>query len=229
MNFLQLAQRLRSEAGVSGSGPTAVTQQTGELERLVNWINDAWEELQQRSPYWKFMRAEFAFDTTAGLGAYKPTDVGLADLKSWDGETLRSYLKSAGVGTEMYLIEQAYPHFRDTYLYGAMRSVQGQPLIAAVRPNDTALVLGPVPNAVFTITGEYRKRATRMTGNADLPGGGNLPEQHHMAIVHSALMKYARFEGAGALYQTALVDFKRALDAMTEDQLDMVETGEPLA
>jgi len=35
MNFLQLAQRVRQEAGISGDGPVSVVNQTGEMKRVV--------------------------------------------------------------------------------------------------------------------------------------------------------------------------------------------------
>ena len=56
--YLQLCQKLRQECEVGGTGPSAVTGQTGELARLVTWIADAYTELQQEYD-WLWLRSEF--------------------------------------------------------------------------------------------------------------------------------------------------------------------------
>lgn len=66
MNYLDLCKRVSQEAGYSGSGPSKVTGQTGEMQRVVSWVQDAWIELQQQQKYWRFMLS--SFDVTMNQG-----------------------------------------------------------------------------------------------------------------------------------------------------------------
>ena len=46
MTFLELCRRLAREVDASGSGPSAVTGQTGENRRIVDWVASAWQDIQ---------------------------------------------------------------------------------------------------------------------------------------------------------------------------------------
>ena len=58
MNFLELCQRVRQDAGVSGEGPTAVTGQSGILSRIVSWVKQANNEIQLKNKDWRFLWAQ---------------------------------------------------------------------------------------------------------------------------------------------------------------------------
>lgn len=92
MNFLGLVQRLRQEAGASGTGPLTVAGQSGELQRLVNWTNDAWLDIQSLKLDWDWMRSSFAFQTVAGQAIYPASQMGIQNYASVDVKTLRSYV-----------------------------------------------------------------------------------------------------------------------------------------
>ena len=66
MNFLSLCKRLRQEAGYSGSGPSSVTNQAGESKRVVDWINDAWLDIQGMRSDWRFMLEPFSVSLVSG-------------------------------------------------------------------------------------------------------------------------------------------------------------------
>ena len=80
MNFLELAQRLHTEAALAGTAPAAVTGQTGMNLKLVNWINTAYENIQELHDTWFFRRADFSFSTIAGTANYTPAAAGIDDL-----------------------------------------------------------------------------------------------------------------------------------------------------
>ncbi len=63
MDYLSLCQRLRKEAGVSGDGPATVVGQTSMYDKLVGWIDTAWQEMQTSRPDWLFMNKQFNFDS----------------------------------------------------------------------------------------------------------------------------------------------------------------------
>lgn len=92
MNRLQLVQRLHQECGVSGSRPTTTLNLTGELNRLVGWVDAAWNDIQGKHQNWKWLRATATFPTVAGQATYTPAQIGLTDFGMWDRETFRNYV-----------------------------------------------------------------------------------------------------------------------------------------
>jgi hypothetical protein len=97
MNYLELAQKLRRKCRVSGTGPSAVTNQTEEYNRLLDWINEAYLEIQRMHVDWRFMRSSAWAVTVEGRQAYSATtDFGLTDFGYWAldfeaGDTFRNY------------------------------------------------------------------------------------------------------------------------------------------
>lgn len=91
MTFLQGVNRLKSECGVTGDDLTAVTSQTGEYARLVNWYNSAWEDIQNMREDWEWMRTTATFPTVAGQPTYTTAQIGLTDFGNWANDTFRNY------------------------------------------------------------------------------------------------------------------------------------------
>lgn len=217
MNFLQLAQRAVGECGVSGT-LTTTAGQIGSLGRIVNWIGDAWNEIQTARDDWDWMRASnilgsgvsFApaaaqFNTPLGTG---PGQVGVAvdSFGKWDEDTFRcsttaTTLANGGVPIdEIFMDCIPFDTWRDSYFLGAMRRVQTRPNVIAIGP-DQSLNAGPPPNGNYTITGDYWLAPSLMVADADVPLG--LPTRWHMLIVYKAMLKYGLFEAAADVIQRA--------------------------
>ena len=192
MTFLELCKRTIEKCGISGSIAT-VTGQTGESLRVVNWVDEAWRDIQGSQSNWDWMREDFSFQSVASTQSYTPTAAGATDFGKWHKDTLRIYLTSTGVSDDSFLCEWDYRTFRDLYMFGVQQT--GKPVVFAEKPGTHALLLGSIPDAVYTVYGEYQLAATAMTADADIP---SMDEQFHMAIVHLARMKYAAYEAAGA-------------------------------
>lgn len=222
--FLQLCQLTREKCGISGSGPSSVTGQSGELLRIVNWVQEAWLDLQRKRKMWWWMRADFAFVTTAGQQDYIPSVAGINDLSAWHMDTLRAYRTADGVGDEQFLVEWEYQTLRNTYQYGDQ--VNGRPVVAAVRPRDRALLLGSIPDAAYTVRGEYQRAARPFNSGLDVP---SIPEEYHMIIVYGAMMKYAFYENAPEVLADGRMNYNMLLDQLMENQTDDITLGEPLA
>jgi hypothetical protein len=226
MNFLQLAQSLRQECGVSGSGPSSTVSQTGEAKRLVDWINAAWLEIQGLHDTWHFMRDTFSFQTVAGTGDYTPTAAGLSDHRYWFKDTLRTYKTALGLADEQWLIEWEYQVFRNTYRFGLQTTQQGRPVVFAEKPMDKALMLGSVPDDVYTVVGEYQKKPTQLSGDTDTP---EMPEHLHQVIVYKAMEYYGLFESAPEVLSRARTGYSALKGQLEREQLPAVYLGNPLA
>jgi hypothetical protein len=232
MNFLALCRRACVECGVaSGSAiqtalPTTVGA-TGSLGRVVNWVGDAWNDVQMAHDDWDWMRssnllgAGVSFPTVAGQASYQlglppGGDFGAPDFGGdftsgvgtvgidpdlfgkWDRETFRSYPTAVGFQGEDYLDEIPFDAWRNRYMFGANRLVQTRPVVIAVGP-DQSLNLGPPSNGLYTVTGDYFVAPSVMVADTDTPVG--LPTRFHMLIVYEAMVKYAGYESAPEVSQ----------------------------
>jgi hypothetical protein len=215
---LQLCQRLRQEAGISGTGPATTIGQPGEMGRVVDWIDTAYEEIQDKHPDWEFLRNDFTFQTIASTSEYLPSAVALPEHASWKQDSFRAYLTSTGTNDEMWLNYYPWDTFRDAFMFGSNRSTPGKPTEFSVRPNK-AVVLWPVPALIYTIGGEYYKRPQVMSANADEP---LFPREFHMAIVWKALMYYGTYENAPEAFTTGQSNYDRILRKLEVDQLPSI-------
>lgn len=225
-----MAQMLAQKCGISGTGPTTVIGQTGELKRVIGWIGESWLNIQQVRQDWEWMRGSVAFQTVPGQATYTAADAGITDFAEWvmnsKACTFRNYLASVGVGSEIFLSYMPYETWRDTYQYGAMRLTKSRPVAITITP-DQSIGLGLTPDtAGYTVVGDYFKTPSEMTVDTDVPG---LPARYHMLIVYQAMVYYAMYEEDEYLRQMAETQYRRMMASMTIAQLPEVRFGGGLA
>jgi hypothetical protein len=213
---------LRQEAGLSGTGPTTVTGQTGEMKRIVDWISAAYEDIQNLHTTWRFLRNDFSFSTIDGTQDYTPTSVSLTSFGSWIKRDIRIYSAEAD---ETFLTYYPWELFREAFFFGSHRSQEGRPTVITVRPNNT-LTLWQIPDAVYTVNGEYYKTADVLSGDSDPP---LIPDRFQMIVAWKALMYYGAYAGADEKYAHGSNEYKKILTGLEFDQLEDTTYGEPLA
>jgi len=94
VNFLQLCQRAVVECGVSGyaaNSPTTTVGQTGQLARIINWVNSAWVDIQSIHQDWQWLRYSCAFPTVTGQALYTTAQCNTTDFGMWARDTYRNY------------------------------------------------------------------------------------------------------------------------------------------
>ncbi len=209
MNYLELCQKTRKKCRIAGTGPTTVISQTGMYEKVVEWVQEAWDEIQRDRPDWDWMRKVVSFETTAGCTAYSATDTGLTDWGNWWPATARIYKGdtmllpaggswswdgiggddvlwySEGKTSEVFLEYQEYDQWQ--YSHGVGVTENDEPRIVTVSPNKS-LVFTPTPDDAYTILCDYQRDLQIMTDDADIP---EMPVDLHMAIVWKAVMYFA--------------------------------------
>jgi len=211
--FLELCQATRLECGIPGSGPTSVTNQTGELARIVGWVRESWTDLQNEQNAWRWMTGNFTIQTADSDPHYAYNDSAVTDADTgvaisrfarWWTENIQIYLTSGGLGSRHMIPYTGWDSYRFTWLTGSQPN--GYPACSSIDPQNR-LRLGPVPNGIYTLEGEYQKSAQILAEDDDTP---EMPARFHRLIVAMAMKRYAAFEAAPEVHAAA----------------DMIENGE---
>lgn len=222
MNFLELAKNLRQEAGLSGTGPSAVTGQVGMDAKIVSWVADAWDEIEMRQQNWPWLwRNDGVVTTVAGQREYNLAALGFSVSKLVE-EAMRRRI-AAQPGSEHWLNYYEYEQFRGAFLFGD--EINGLPTGFTLSPSGT-LLLEPVPDAAYELRFEYYTTPTPLTANTSEPA---MPAQFHKAIVYLALMKYAAHDGAMEVYQDADRNYRKWMRRIENSQLPQQFLTGPLA
>lgn len=205
MTFLELVQALHRETGAAGVAPSAVTGQTGEASRLVNWVASADYRLQTMWNDWKFLRSEFTTGNTTTAG--NATLAKPSDLKTWDFDTFEILWPG---DTEYQLIEVVEYH---TVKREIFETDQDAPSRIIIMPNSD-LRFDPVPDGVYTVRADYYRRPTRLAANADV---SVVPEEYHESVILGLAMQYyGTYENAPEVMDAAAL----RLDAMQNLETD---------
>lgn len=230
MTFLELCQRLSHESSTPGTGPSSTVSQSGKNLHFVQWINSAWMDVQRKHDDWLFMRGSFTVNTTASDGIYAygdctdiTTSTAISAFRKWHLDSFKIYLTSGGVGGEIPLTYLDYPTWYGIYNTGTQ--TDGPPGYFTI-DNSQQIRLAPKPDGIYTLTGEYQKKATELSGDSDTP---ELPEEYHEVIWYRALMMYARYYAAAEVYDDAKVNYRRITNEMCRTQLPELLIGRPLA
>jgi len=182
MDYLTLCQTARQRAGMSGAGPAQVTGNSGEMARLVDWVRQAWLELQGgHMGEWNALWRPLDLPVSAGAAELDPP----ADLRRL-------------VRDRLYFDDRplSWHAWRDL----PRQPGQGQhPTAIAERP-DGKLVLWQAPESAGTLHGEYYARLQVLENGDDEPW---LPRHLQDAIIYQALIYYATYEDAPEIYQDA--------------------------
>lgn len=229
MNFLQLAQRTQKECAVTGT-LTTVTNQSGELGRVVDWVSTAYNDICLLYNEWEFLHSSFTLTTTPGTAEYHIsvfTDTRVVGatvgFSQWLYDTFWIYRVSSGLASRMYLPYQPYNYFREQWLMRPF--AQMQPIAFSILPQEDSIVLAPTPDAAYVLNGDYQRDASTFDTDEDEP---LFPPRFHMAIVWLAQRMYAEYQEDSGLYDAAERKYRTILNALTLDQLPIVQLAGPL-
>ena len=243
MNFLTLSQRAIVECGVASNAAVSTVLSTtagatGSVGRVVNWVGDSWNELQEKHDDWDWMRssnilgAGVSFATVSGQASYPlgtgAGQVGVAtdSFGKWDIGTFRNFSTSVGYINEIFMDDISFDDWRDGYMYGAMRNVKTRPIAIAVGP-DQSLNIGPPSDGTYTVTGDYFVAPSVMVNDTDLPTG--LPTRFHLIIVYMTMQKYSLYESAPEVMQRGTLEFDKMYAQLQAVRAPTIKMGGALA
>lgn len=237
-SFLTLVNDLASEAGVSGNASSVATVvgQTGTAKRLVNWIRQAHNDIQNRHTSWRWMRSTFSVNTVVDDDTYAPTDctdtrlsATISRFARWwpyadDGSiNIKRYLTATGVSVEGYMNILPWAYFRAIYRIGTQNN--GPIVNVTIDPQDN-LVIGPKPNDVFTITGEYQMSSLNFAADSDT---AEFPERFDDLITYLAMEKYGLFYAAPEVLERGRQEGGKLMRQLEANQGPPITLGPPLA
>ena len=241
MTLLQLLQRCAIECSISGAASISTAQGItpgSSLGRILMWLNTAWAELQTVSDEWEWLRssnilgAGASFTTVAGQASYPlgtgpgTSGIPVTSFGKYDRYSFRNYTTSAGTNNEWFLDWIDYDKWRNSYMLGAMRTVQTRPVAVAIGP-DKSVCLGPPPNGLYTVTADYWMAPSQMSADIDVPVG--LPAQYHMIIVYDAMRSYAGYESAQEVWDRADRGYRMLRGELEATYLPEIYTAGALA
>lgn len=243
MTFLDLCQRAYQECVGTTGRPTAVTGQTGDLLRVVNWVAHAYDVICAEHTNWRFLRSTAYVNTIANDEDYAPTEftdsnlaavIGSATVgkfASWcdldpdtGDSTFLLYKQSDGVSTQQIFRSLPYGWFRQRYQVQPPGSTR--PAEFTIRPRDNAIIVGPKPDAVYVVTGDYYRTAPPLVADGNEP---LFPARFHMAIVWLAKRFYAGHAEDGGAWTEANGNYTEVMGGLEIDQLPPMKIAGPLA
>lgn len=228
MTYLELVNMLREESGASGAALTSLGGTLSrESTRFKNWINRAWRKIQTKHRTWLFMNQPFSFQTTAGVQTYTAATLStpIADLANWTRDTFRCYRTSIGVSDEQILPFLDWETFRNLYQFGTQGAVQQRPVVFSITPSKQ-LVLGPLPDAAYTIAGWYYRSPQTLTADTDEPA---FESEFHELIAWEAIRRYGLYEAAPEVLAVANDEADRLFNSLEQDCLPQITMGATLA
>lgn len=218
MNFLQLAQAVKRESGLSGGGPSAYASATGDDLRIFNWVNWAARDIALAREDWRWRRGSATAASTTTQANTAATAFGLTDFASWKGENYvykpSAYRISDGASTERKLVWMTYDQFRMTFMVGDQ--TPGVSTYWSISPSEEFL-LGPAPDSAHFIRADYVKDYTDLAADGDVPA---MPARFHMLIVWRALLEYGGYDAASEVYQRAQQNYQLMWTSLVQNQLD---------
>ena len=237
MNFLEIVQALHRESTDSGTGPSTVVGQSGELARFVAWCSDGYQALQIERDDWRWLRRNFTVNTVAGTDNYafgsctdSTSGSSIDRFSRWyEGrdETgfpyFSAYLTATGVGDQQPLLSIDWDLFRRLYKFSTQTNAR--PVHVAVGP-DRKFYLGPKPDDTYTVGGTFQRGPQILALDADEP---EMPLQYHALVWLEGLSRFGGNRVAPEAMLRAASEGGILRSSLELDQLPKMGYGAPLA
>jgi hypothetical protein len=190
MQFIQMAQMVRQNIGLQGTGPSTITA-TGAEGVMIQMVKDSWEDIQNHKADWKWMRESVAFNTVVGTATYIPTTIfgPIHRFQSWYKDTFFASVN----GKKVWIPFRDYDYFRYVHINDTVRTAPNE---FTIRPKDYAFII-QAPDLIYPIEAHYHKSNQSLVNATDIP---EMPIDYHRLIVYEATARYALSIALGHIY-----------------------------
>lgn len=203
--YLELCRALVAELGIAGgSGPSAVTGQTGELDNVTRWIAEADLYIQNLWLDWKFLWT--AGPTAQTIAAGASTIATVTDLRTEIEDGLILFAGSTQAYRPLWM---EWPDFR--LQFGTRpKNTQSKPAHWTVRP-DGVIELSSIVAANTAWTLEYQRQPVRMTSNTST---SPIPAAYDRLIMSRAAIMYGTREDAPEIQTGMAAEYDDLLEKL---------------
>lgn len=206
MNYLQLVQKAVRKSGAKITVPTTVVGQTGIAGMFVEWVADAWKDIQleRLGIFWRVDR-DVSFNLVASDFEY------VVD-SDYESINLRSVTCHLSNENETPVTWRTYDYYR-TQVDRVDRQ-EGKPQYFTFSP-DNLWIFWPTPDDTYTIKYDgirvvqvFDSEDSAGAGTSDVLQPTGLQSSYHDAIVWQAIMNYALHFEDGSKLSEAQIKFK---------------------
>lgn len=229
MNFLQLCQRVqlltRFAEGKLGTSPTTTLDQEGKLREIVEWVDMAYQDIQQKHLDWKFRIIRGSFFLTAANRSYPlATALGstFAFLLPYGAEEfyrryIRIYRSADGASAESPVFYIPYAEWPGS-VYDRGATGSGRPSRFTVTPAGN-IEFDPTPDDTYEVICDFVRNIHRLSTviapatDAD----DNEPlfdDDYHPAIYWRAIHYYGLTREGGDIYQKSKIEYETYMRRM---------------
>ena len=204
MNYLAIVQRIMREAGRTDGEPDSIANAVGDARLAADWAADAARNLDLEAHNWRWLIKRVAAGIIApGSATVTAASMGLTDFARWR-EAGRDWSPVVTDGTTRWALRWM-PY--DAWLMRFAAPHDAAPPAFWSVTNDGALALGPTPNVALTIDIQYRRSATQLAADADVP---LIPDESlHSIIVWRALAETGGYESAPEMFSRAAANYDK--------------------
>lgn len=195
MTFLELCQKTDRLFGSQGVF-TSVATTNGFQSLIVQFVQNAWDNIQASRRHWDFYRTDVSFSTVVGQMEYSLEDVfGVAAVNP-----VENWITDRFVKDDFSTLD--FVPYNNWIIEDHTNS--REPIYFTNHPNlETAGYLSfDTPDDIYTYTLNYFRKPQQLTDNLNVP---ICPPEHHDAIVFQALTDLAAHFGNNDIYSTASV------------------------
>lgn len=200
-SFLTICNDVARESGTFPDRPALSTtvDQTGRKYDLVEWVKQAYEDVQRSQRAWRWLTTEFSGETISGSREYTASDMSITErfghwvpFNEFNERSVSIYKTSEGQAKEQRLQFVDQSVFRSRYGMGAQATQTGRPTCYTI-DNQNRLAFYPTPDAAYTVRGLYYKSPQVLATDAEDP---EMPDQFHRLIQWDALILLGTFDEA---------------------------------
>lgn len=221
MTYLELVQKAVRKSGATVTEPSTVFGQTGLAFLFVEWVREAWRNIQLERLGLYFRRSrDLTLSLVASTDEYSLPNT----LESVNLRSLTCHLSNEN---ETPLKFQTYDYWRLYVDKIHANRTESKPQYFTFAP-DNKLIVWPIPDEAYTVRyegilvpQEFDYEDTAGAGTSDDLEPTNLPDQYHDAIVWQAVLYYAMHFEDGTKMAEAQSMFKPFKKYFEERYMDI--------
>lgn len=229
MNFLELCQRVqlltRFAEGKLGTTPTTTLSQEGKLREIVEWVDMAYQDVQQKHLDWDFRVTRGSFQLSADTRSYSLASAlgsTFAFLLPFVAEEffrryVRIYPTATGISAESPVFFAPYSEWPGS-VYDRGATGTSRPARFTVTPAGN-IEFDPTPDLAYTVVCDFVRNIHRLSTvvSPATDADDNEPlfdEDYHPVIYWRAIHYYGLTREGGDLYQKSKIEYESYMRRM---------------